>query len=805
MSSESPLEEALRLQLPLAAEIDAALDRERNRHETALSLVEAQNLVRASILDAIDDELDAAALERDLAPLLYRMSKFTRSAWPVPMSKDVDAFVATIEKAAKSLIDPQRSTTDAEWNKRQLDVMIALDWDLAQLYDFVLKVSTLFLPSVGIGWLDLTLGSPLPTMAAAFYASEWPELVARKFETYRQRADQVRTRGGSMPLPIPRELATDGDLPPVVVVDLIEQATRRGQEVLDSYIEKGGQTQPEIDEKLARLEQRARSTRKQTRGSKRRGEYAERRKTEARRNINKLRRVSDWLVRGGLDGDHMVIERVLELGRLGFGRFGPEPAHPTPGLSPMQRSQAAALYQQELCDAPIDPDERMRPTPRDLEAVGLRLLPVVGQAVIDFLDVAIVIMDRAIGYMRWAAGPGRGRDLNQRIANLIYSMLVENIDDLWHEPREFDGPISDRAVRAKLRERCIEDTAILMRDLARVLPKFMPEKASTQPDKGRYILLRDVYTESQEDLAREHLEEGWADAIKSLEALEFTCSDGSKARPDGQLWQLKDLVTFLRYDRGQGRAHKRSDGYKFRDVFLVPYILASLSLLHGRSETLTQGRFAWLVQELGEPFYLTDKTGERQKQRDEELRAELRELAHAETPARPAAGPLEMLRDQAVRTRREWDGVRKLYKATLRKFPQELINAQVVALAPGQIPSRQSDHLKRILMCNPIAPRAARAVASSALERRRARARQTRRPGGTQVGVARARDISSGRNLSERTLARTRSFFARHDTEAERAARARDPMSPAAISWDLWGGDAMRDWLRARRRSSRKK
>ena len=73
------------------------------------------------------------------------------------------------------------------------------------------------------------------------------------------------------------------------------------------------------------------------------------------------------------------------------------------------------------------------------------------------------------------------------------------------------------------------------------------------------------------------------------------------------------------------------------------------------------------------------------------------------------------------------------------------------------------------------------------------------------MGVARARDISSGRNLSERTLARTRSFFARHDTEAERAARARDPMSPAAISWDLWGGDAMRDWLRARRRSSRKK
>ena len=90
----------------------------------------------------------------------------------------------------------------------------------------------------------------------------------------------------------------------------------------------------------------------------------------------------------------------------------------------------------------------------------------------------------------------------------------------------------------------------------------------------------------------------------------------------------------------------------------------------------------------------------------------------------------------------------------------------------------------------PVAPADVREIARDALERRRRYGR-----GGTQVGVARARDIANGRNLSPRTLARMRSFFARHDTPAERAARARDPMSPAAIAWDLWGGDPARAWI----------
>ena len=94
----------------------------------------------------------------------------------------------------------------------------------------------------------------------------------------------------------------------------------------------------------------------------------------------------------------------------------------------------------------------------------------------------------------------------------------------------------------------------------------------------------------------------------------------------------------------------------------------------------------------------------------------------------------------------------------------------------------------------PVPPRSVRRVAASALERRRERRKTTQRPGGTAVGVARARDLAAGRDLPYRTLQRMRSFFARHDTPEERAAREDDDMSPAAISWDLWGGNAGRRW-----------
>tara|TARA_Y100000114_G_scaffold74036_1_gene67876 strand:+ start:1585 stop:3258 length:1674 start_codon:yes stop_codon:yes gene_type:complete len=74
--------------------------------------------------------------------------------------------------------------------------------------------------------------------------------------------------------------------------------------------------------------------------------------------------------------------------------------------------------------------------------------------------------------------------------------------------------------------------------------------------------------------------------------------------------------------------------------------------------------------------------------------------------------------------------------------------------------------------------------------------------GGTDVGVARARDIVSGKNMSIDTVKRMFSFFSRHevDKEAEgfRPGEEGYP-SPGRIAWALWGGDAGFSWSRKRR------
>ena len=64
--------------------------------------------------------------------------------------------------------------------------------------------------------------------------------------------------------------------------------------------------------------------------------------------------------------------------------------------------------------------------------------------------------------------------------------------------------------------------------------------------------------------------------------------------------------------------------------------------------------------------------------------------------------------------------------------------------------------------------------------------------GGTEVGVARARDIVNRRRLSRTTIVRMASFFARHaiDRRAQ-GFRPGEPGYPSAgrIAWALWGGD----------------
>jgi hypothetical protein len=67
--------------------------------------------------------------------------------------------------------------------------------------------------------------------------------------------------------------------------------------------------------------------------------------------------------------------------------------------------------------------------------------------------------------------------------------------------------------------------------------------------------------------------------------------------------------------------------------------------------------------------------------------------------------------------------------------------------------------------------------------------------GGTMVGVARARDISNGVNLSESTVRRMKAYFDRHevDKQGKDWDNAEKP-SNGKIAWLLWGGDAGRSW-----------
>lgn len=71
--------------------------------------------------------------------------------------------------------------------------------------------------------------------------------------------------------------------------------------------------------------------------------------------------------------------------------------------------------------------------------------------------------------------------------------------------------------------------------------------------------------------------------------------------------------------------------------------------------------------------------------------------------------------------------------------------------------------------------------------------------GGTEVGVARARDISNKRNLSFDTVQRMNSYFSRHEVDKEATGwNQGEEGFPTAgrIAWQLWGGDAGRDWAK---------
>ena len=75
--------------------------------------------------------------------------------------------------------------------------------------------------------------------------------------------------------------------------------------------------------------------------------------------------------------------------------------------------------------------------------------------------------------------------------------------------------------------------------------------------------------------------------------------------------------------------------------------------------------------------------------------------------------------------------------------------------------------------------------------------------GGTEVGVARARDLINKRELSAETVRRMVSYFARHEVDKQGQGFSQGEEgypSAGRIAWALWGGDAGKSWANAKNR-----
>jgi len=88
-----------------------------------------------------------------------------------------------------------------------------------------------------------------------------------------------------------------------------------------------------------------------------------------------------------------------------------------------------------------------------------------------------------------------------------------------------------------------------------------------------------------------------------------------------------------------------------------------------------------------------------------------------------------------------------------------------------------------------VPPQEVRSNAKRGLELRKKHNR-----GGTEVGVARARDLSNGAALPLDTVKRMNSYFSRHEVDKKGEGWGVD--SAGYIAWLLWGGDAGWSWAR---------
>jgi len=134
-----------------------------------------------------------------------------------------------------------------------------------------------------------------------------------------------------------------------------------------------------------------------------------------------------------------------------------------------------------------------------------------------------------------------------------------------------------------------------------------------------------------------------------------------------------------------------------------------------------------------------------------------------------------------------------------KRIPQKAIKlGHIQLLKEAQYLGRKinkealKDLMSKSLRANPIPPRSVARVACRGLKKRRKYKR-----GGTAVGVARGRDLCNRVNVSMKTVKRMSSYFARHRaSRAENRRRLADPVSPARIADELWGGTPGYHWVK---------
>lgn len=69
--------------------------------------------------------------------------------------------------------------------------------------------------------------------------------------------------------------------------------------------------------------------------------------------------------------------------------------------------------------------------------------------------------------------------------------------------------------------------------------------------------------------------------------------------------------------------------------------------------------------------------------------------------------------------------------------------------------------------------------------------------GFTDTGRARAAQLANGREVSDQTIGRMRSYFARHEVDRQATGFSQGEAgfpTPGRVAWDAWGGDAGRRW-----------